>query len=54
MSTGTRIIREPFIEARCEPLQDGGWRVTSARGCTEHRAAGDPHLALDLHIKATP
>lgn len=50
---GERVIRRPYIEARCTPLPAGGWRVDSIRGVTEHPHAGDPWIALDLHIEAT-
>lgn len=53
MIVGTCVIREPLIEANCEPMRDGGWRVTSARGVTEHSKTGDPYLAVSRHVEAT-
>lgn len=53
VSGACRVIREPFIEARCEPIRSGGWRVISSRGTTEHPAVGDPYLAVDRHIART-
>jgi len=56
---GERIIRIhidfglPYVEARCVPIPSGGWRVMSAgRETTEHPSAGNPWLAVDLHVAA--
>jgi hypothetical protein len=50
---GEITIRQPYIEARCTPLPDGGWRVDSIRGTTDHPSVGDPYLALERHMDAT-
>jgi hypothetical protein len=50
---GTHIIRTPYIEARCTPLREGGWRVDSIRGTTDHPHVGDPYLALERHMDVT-
>jgi hypothetical protein len=53
MQEGTYFIQRPYIEARCTPLRDGGWRVDSIRGTTEHPGTGDPYLAVDRHLEQT-